>query len=249
MTTTTPLTTTTKADAETWLHRVTALLAKAESTDFEEERDALFAKAQELMARHAIDDAMLAARGRGASETVESEVVVISAPYASAKSALLGAVACANQCRVVRGSGGAGTQRCVVFGHPADLAGVRTLYAALSVHAVRAMLRAPLPPNDTPRRFRHSFLIAFTSRIGERLRASAASARQEAEATAGPGVGVVLASRSKAVSDAVSLAFPRLRFTRVSSSSSAGASHGRAAADRAGLGQSGLEGTRRALPS
>ena len=40
-------TTATSTD-ETWINRVNALLAKAESTEFEEEAEALMAKAQEL---------------------------------------------------------------------------------------------------------------------------------------------------------------------------------------------------------
>ncbi|RST20878.1 bifunctional 3'-5' exonuclease/DNA polymerase [Streptomyces sp. WAC04770] len=44
------------------LTRIRALLAKAEATGFPEEAEALTAKAQELMARHSIDEALLAAR-------------------------------------------------------------------------------------------------------------------------------------------------------------------------------------------
>jgi Protein of unknown function (DUF2786) len=44
------------------LERVRALLAKAESTEFAAEAEALTARAQELMARHSIDYALLAAR-------------------------------------------------------------------------------------------------------------------------------------------------------------------------------------------
>ncbi|MFD0330099.1 DUF2786 domain-containing protein [Streptacidiphilus monticola] len=50
------------------LGRIRALLAKAESTDFPEEAEALSAKAQELMARHSIDAALLSARS-GRAET------------------------------------------------------------------------------------------------------------------------------------------------------------------------------------
>ncbi len=39
--------------------RIAALLDKAESTSYPAEADAFMAKAQELMARHAIDEAML----------------------------------------------------------------------------------------------------------------------------------------------------------------------------------------------
>lgn len=235
-------------DPDPWLSRVESLLAKAESSEFPAEAEAFFAKAQALMARHTIDDAMLAARGRRATDPVEREVVVVPAPYAGAKAALLSNVAAANGCRVVVADGSKGGQRCVVIGHASDLAKVRTLHAALSVHAVRSMVAADVPPFDTPRRFRHAFLIAFAFRIGERLEEAAAAARADAEASTGPGVALVLADRSAAVDAALTEAFPNLRTKTVSTSSAAGAQHGRAAADRAGLGQPGVRsGTRRQL--
>lgn len=232
---------------ETWLNRVQGLLAKAESTEFPDEREALLTKAQELMARHAIDDAMLAAAGHQPGDTIESETLEVRAPYATAKAALLGTIAQANNCRCVMTSKGNGNQSCVIVGHASDLASVRSLYAALSLHAVRTMLDAALPPQETPRRFRHAFLLAFTSRIGERLRAAASSAQAQAEAQSGPGVGLVLADRSAAVTDAFREAFPRVRNARLSHSSFAGAAHGRSAAERVGLGQTGLGGNVRAI--
>lgn len=238
---------TTPPTTETWLNRVNALLAKAESTEFPEEAEALMAKAQALMARHAIDDAMLAAAGRDPAERPETEVVVVEAPYATAKAALLSTVASANHCRCVMGPAGGGAQRCVIVGHPADLANVRTLFAALSVHAARAVMAAEVPRYDTPRRFRHAFLLAFTDRIGERLRAAAAAAEREAAVEAGTGVAVVLADRAGAVDQAFREAFPHVRTARFSSSSGAGAASGRAAADHAGLNQAGLGGSRRRL--
>lgn len=235
-------------ETETWLSRVEALLAKAESSEFEAEAEAFFAKAQALMARHAIDDVMLAARGRQASDAVAQEVVLVPAPYAGAKAALLSNVARANGCKAVVAGAPRGGQRCIVVGHASDLANVRTLYAALSVHALRSMLAAEVPAYDTPRRFRHAFLISFAFRIGERLEEAAAAARAEATATSGPGVALVLADRSAAVDAALAEAFPDLRTRAVSSSSAAGAQHGRRAADRAGLGQPGVRsGTRREL--
>lgn len=50
------------ADEPRMLTRIRALLAKAEATGFPEEAEALTTKAQELMARHSIDEALLAAR-------------------------------------------------------------------------------------------------------------------------------------------------------------------------------------------
>lgn len=234
---------------EAWMSRVLGLLAKAESTDFPDEAEALVAKAQELMARHAIDDAMVAAAGRrgAAAPEAETETVVVEAPYATAKAALLATVAAANRCKAVLGAEGGGRQRCVMVGHPAELASVRTLFGALAVHAARTMVAEPVPAFDTPRRFRHAFLLAFSARIGERLRAATASAEQEATAASGPGVGLVLADRQAAVERAFRDQFPHVRTATFSASSVAGARRGRAAADRAALGQHGIEGRHRGL--
>ena len=65
------------------LDKVRALLAKAESTEFEEEADALTAKAQELMARHAIDQAMVAAVT--SSEEPGGRRIGVGDPYAQSK--------------------------------------------------------------------------------------------------------------------------------------------------------------------
>lgn len=126
--------------SETWLRRVQALLAKAESTEFPAEAETLLAKAQELMARHAIDEAMLRSTGSTRRADVVSETVVVEPPYASARSALLGAVARANDCRLVMARSGRGAQHCVLVGHRSDVDGSITLFAALSLHATRSML-------------------------------------------------------------------------------------------------------------
>lgn len=236
-----------------WLGRVQALLAKAERTEFPQEAEALLAKAQDLMARHAISEAMLQARqarSGGPAETVTSLRVVVDAPYAGAKRTLLGAVAAANGCRTVYLAGAAGGgQPCQVFGHPSDLVNVETLFASLSLQAVRAMVAAPVPPGDTPRRFRHAFLLAYAARVGQRLREAGEAARAEAraEATHGSEVAVVLARRDDAVDRALRDAHPRTRSARSTASSGAGWRSGRSAADRAGLGQRGLGSAGRAL--
>jgi hypothetical protein len=241
----TPPSSSTNPAADAWLDRVSALLAKAESTEFPDEAEALLAKAQELMARHAIDEAMLARSGRGPREEVTSRSIVVAPPYAKAKASLLGAVAQANDCRVVMG-GGTGTNVCIAVGHPTDLDAVESLFGALSVHAVRTLLFAEVPPGDTVRRFRHSFLLAFAGRIGERLRTARRVAESEATAAAGAGSGVavVLADRADAVDRAFREAFPQVRTMRTSSSSAAGRVHGRRAADAAGLGHRSVDGNR-----
>jgi hypothetical protein len=240
------------APTQTWLSRVQALLAKAESTEFPDEAEALVAKAQDLMARHAISEAMVAAeraRHGSPSDRVTSRRVVVTAPYASAKRTLLGAVANANGCRCVSLGEARGGRPCQVFGHESDLDNVETLFASLSVQAVRAMVTAAVPPGDTPRRFRHAFLLAYATRIGQRLHEAGAAARSEAlRDDADPTrLSLALRDRDAAVDEALRDAYPRTRTARATATSGAGWSSGRRAADRAGLGQRRIDSSTRSL--
>jgi hypothetical protein len=83
------------------LERVRALLAKAESTTFPEEAEALSAKAQELMARYSIDRALLEATSGLGVDDVSGRRLLIDDPYAKEKSLLLAEVAGANRCKAV----------------------------------------------------------------------------------------------------------------------------------------------------
>lgn len=235
----------TPTPSDAWLRRIHALLAKAESTEFPAEAETLLAKAQELMTRHAIDEAMLQASGTMDREQVVSETITVEPPYAGPRSSLLGGVARANACRLVVVESANGTQRCVLVGHLSSISRTTTLFAALTMHATRAMLSAPVPPSDTPRRFRHAFLLAFASRIGERFDEANRTARAQFEGTAASGrsLAVVLRDRSDAVDDAFAQLFPHTRIVRSRGSSSAGFRSGRAAADRAELGGSAFKGT------
>ncbi len=112
------------------LERIRALLAKAESTEFDEEAEALTAKAQELMTRHSIDAALLAAHveGRRARERPVARRIGVDDPYAQAKAFLLAQIAEAATCRVVWSkSFGFAT----VFGFEGELTSVELLYTSL----------------------------------------------------------------------------------------------------------------------
>ncbi|MGH3444535.1 MAG: DUF2786 domain-containing protein, partial [Nocardioidaceae bacterium] len=89
----------------TALRRVRSLLAKAESTEFDEEAEALSAKAQELITRHALDRLLEradtgASTGTG-SAAVRNRRIWLDAPYLTAKAILVQTVAEANRCRSV----------------------------------------------------------------------------------------------------------------------------------------------------
>ncbi len=217
------------------LHKVTSLLAKAESTNFPSEAEALTAKAQELMTRHAIDRAHVEAR-HGETPQVCGRRVGIDDPYAGARYLLLSAVADANRCRAVW------TRQwwfSTVFGDEGDLDAVELLYTSLLVQATRSMVAEPRPAAGrsaagSTRSFRQSFLVAFARRIGERL-AEAAEAVTAEEATRSTALVPLFAARREAAEAALAAAFPDLRTTRMSARNAAGWHAGVRAADRAQL--------------
>ncbi|GHB00310.1 hypothetical protein GCM10010392_29010 [Streptomyces clavifer] len=228
------------------LTRIRALLAKAEATGFPEEAEALTTKAQELMARHSIDEALLAARTH-AGGTPGACRIGVDAPYESAKAILLDAVASANRCRAVWNSDLGFT---TVVGFEPDLEAVELLFTSLLVQGTAAMTKAEAGQRAGGRKrtktFRQSFLMAYAQRLGSRLAAD--TARVTAAADTGdragrggeaPAQGLlpVLAARDVAVTDAAERMFPRTTTSRVRGATDAeGWGHGTAAADRASMG-------------
>jgi hypothetical protein len=225
------------------LNRIRALLAKAESTEFPEEAEALTIRAQELMARYRIDAAVLAAgTGPAGRDGPGGRRLFVDSPYEPAKVTLVNVVARANRCRAVQHPQ---LGLVTVVGFPADLDAVELLFTSLLVQGTTAMVAAG-PKRDRygrsrTRAFRHAFLASYAGRIGERLREAARWAEREAgqEAAAGvPGTSLlpVLAAREQAVEDAVSEMFPRLACRPGTSISDyEGWAAGRAAADTAAL--------------
>lgn len=223
------------------LHKVRSLLAKAESTTYPDEAEALSAKAQQLMDRHAIDRAML---GEGSRAGPEGRTLLVESPYARPKFQLLTELARANRCRAVLD-----TDRNVatVIGFPDDQATVELLYTSLLVQGTRAMLQAGTSSRTRSRAFRQAFLVAYASRIGQRLRQAAAATVSEAVRDHGEELLPVLRSREVAVEDELASAFPHLRRMRVTASDPAGYAAGHAAADRARLGGQEVRGRVRRL--
>lgn len=218
-----------KGDAR-MLGRIRALLAKAEATGFPEEAEALTAKAQELMARHSVDEALLDARAP-AKDTPGACRIGVEPPYEQAKAVLLDAVATANHCRAVWNEPFAFS---TVVGFEGDLAAVELLYTSLLVQAQSAMAKAEAAQRAGGRKrtktFRQSFLAAYAHRVGDRLRTAA-------EAPVTDDLLPVLASREVAVTDRMERMFPRTTTTRLRGvSDEAGWTEGARAADRAQVG-------------
>ncbi|WP_406438899.1 DUF2786 domain-containing protein [Streptomyces sp. NBC_00631] len=218
--------------ASRMLTRIRALLAKAEATGYPEEAEALSAKAQELMARHSVDEALLAA-GAPAPDTPGACRIGVEPPYEQAKAVLLDAVATANHCRAVWNEPLAFS---TVVGFEADLEAVELLHTSLLVQATHAMTKAEAAQRAGGRKrtktFRQSFLAAYAHRVGDRLRAAAQSAVAETEAP--QALLPVLATREIAVTDRLNQMFPATTTTRLrGTTDEAGWTEGTRAADRA----------------
>ncbi|WML81679.1 DUF2786 domain-containing protein [Streptomyces sp. VNUA74] len=220
------------------LARIRALLAKAEATGYPEEAEALSAKAQELMARHSVDEALLSAHAP-APDTPGACRIGIEAPYEQAKAVLLDAVADANHCRAVWNEAlGFST----VVGFESDLEAVELLHTSLLVQAEAAMTKAEAAQRAGGRKrtktFRQSFLAAYAHRAGARLRAAAEAATAEAGGSGDVDLLPVLASREVAVTDRLERMFPETTTTRLrGAGDAAGWTEGTRAADDAEVGR------------
>ncbi|WP_195730829.1 DUF2786 domain-containing protein [Streptomyces albidoflavus] len=223
-----------EAPEDRMLGRIRALLAKAEATGYPPEAEALTAKAQELMARHSVDEAQLSAGRSGGADAPGARRISVDPPYETAKAILLDAVARANRCQAVWNEELAFS---TVVGHEADLEPAELLYTSLLVQAATAMSRAEAAQLAGGRKrtktFRQSFMLAYAHRLGDRL---AETARAATETLAAADLLPVLAGRDLAVTEETRRLFPRTTTTRVRGADDrAGWDDGTRAADRAGV--------------
>jgi hypothetical protein len=228
------------------LARVRALLAKAESTTFPEEAEALSAKAQELMSRYSLERIVVestASADRGCNpHSAAARRLWLDNPYVAAKAMLVGAVAEANRCRTVLSEKLGFT---TVLGDEVDLEIVELLSTSLLVQATRAMVSAGSQTSRTgrsrTRSYRQSFLLAYATRIGERLN----TARDAGTAAVADPARLlpVLAARERVVDELFESMFPQSVARSFSVGNAAGWHAGRVAADLAVL------DTRRAVAS
>lgn len=227
----------TTSERDPLLERIRALLAKAESTNFEQEAMAFTTKAQELITRHAIDSAMLADAEGTAGEEPSIIRVPLDPPYWDAKGLMLQIVAERTRCRALMMSG---LNMSRVVGYPADLEAVEMLFTSLLIQAQTALVQAgrSAPPGTRTRStsYRSTFLVAYAGRIGERLAEINAAVASDVTETRGDSFLPVLRAREDAIDD-----YMNERYGDSSTKSVRGGydpaatAHGRMAADSAQL--------------
>lgn len=235
------------------LQTIRALLAKAESTTYPEEAAALTAKAQELIAAHAIDLALIEEKtGRG---DVSTRIIFIPAPYPKEKYVLLGGVAQANGCRAILGlddeqfkdmvrSGEMFSRdgnHATLVGYESDLDSVELIFTSLLVQAVNIMLshgkQVDVSGRNRTKSFRRSFLNGFAWTVSSRLEEARSMAAETATSMAGSSsVLPVLASRRASVDQAVNEKFSKLSRLKTSVSNYDGIAAGNHAGNHADLG-------------
>lgn len=233
------------------LSRIRGLLAKAESTEFPHEAEALTAKAAELIAKYGIDQALLKTDD-GAPPTPGDRRIMVQNPYGRDKADLLGVVARGLRCQAIQQVVPGGL-RLHLFGYAADLDRVELLYTSLLMQQATALAAAEphRPWGESLQAWKRSWMHGYAIAIQERLKAAERHAEQVAErdraAESGPSVALVLADRNDRVAQLVADTYPKLRTARRRLSGSGGWD-GMAAGRRANLGGTGVgSGAGRAL--
>lgn len=233
------------------LERIRKLLAKAERAATPEEAVAYTDKAVQLMARHGVDMALLAAAEPGRDE-IGATRVELADPYTAGKARLLGWTAVALRCRAVLHQAAGGRVAAVtVFGFATDRERVEVLFTSLLLQAAGELARGrPGRAGESVAAYRRSWLHGFAVSVHRRLSAAESAAESAADrreaGAGGPRADLVLADRRERVERAYADAFPVLGRGRPPALSGTGFSAGAEAGERADLGARSVPG-RRAL--
>lgn len=248
--------------------KITALLAKAESTQFEDEADALIAKAQNLRQQYRIDSVL--EDFEDSAEDIIALRVRIKGPWVKHQHTLLGSVACPN--------GGAAVLLsdfgiCTVMATRDDAEHIVDLYNSLNRQRAWFMKNsdgAKLAAQDgETSSYRRSFILAYASKIHQLLHeANTEAAKEQQEAAKQSSTSgekavnersyeivsralPVLARRQAASEEALDDLFPNLSSMNLSANHTRGIIDGVDAAEKSHLGgdKSGIHTGRNELAS
>jgi hypothetical protein len=229
------------------LDTVRKLLAKADGAGTPEEAEIYTAKAVEMMARHGIDEALLAARldpGAPGRDEIGTSHIAMADPYSAGKARLLAWTASALRCRVVLHQAGGGRVAGVtVLGFASDRERAELLYTSLLLQAGTQLAGARSRwAGESVAAYRRSWLHGFAVRVHRRLVEAEAEAAAEAttrpsSAAEGRSVALVLADRTARVDHAYAETFPQVARARRTTLSGSGFAAGDRAGARADLGR------------
>lgn len=230
------------------LERVRNLLAKAEGTDNEHERDTFMSAAAALMAKYGIEQAMVDTDRQERVTPIDKRFLVeAGGGWAQRRGELIYHVAEALRCKCILNRSRDGGWVVHVFGYPADVERAELLFTSLLLQMASALNRAPIPYHErSPRAYRNSFLLGYINQVRKMLREREAQAVQDVPQDTRTGAEVALRDRSVVLASAVGDVYPKLR-SRKPKYSGGGFAEGREAGRRANLGGTGLENRRRSL--
>ncbi len=211
-------------DTETWLDKIQKLLAKAERTDSQEEAEAFSAKAQELMLRHAIDQATLEAfTGTKRQDKVIEITIPHKGIFRSAQRYMTSRIGKAFGFKTLQLKLG-NTDYAYWIGFESDVRDAEVIAASLLIQAHNAMTRKAEEWKqwgyDKQELYvaRRSFLQTFGETVGKRI----AETRKRVEAEVAAEVGEnkllpVLVSRDEQINVTFQAMYPDVKKGRRSS--------------------------------
>jgi hypothetical protein len=123
------------------LDKIRKLLTKAEGTDNEHEADIFMSKAQELMLKHSIDEAVARQHNPNRKTLIEKRKIDFGRMLGrNDKVSMLGSIAKHHQCRIWHSTGSGGYV--VICGFPEDIDSVEALWTSLCLQADVACAKA-----------------------------------------------------------------------------------------------------------
>lgn len=234
--------------------RIKALLRKAETTT-PEEAEILTEKAEELMLKYGIDQALLNARSTGDKERIQKLKIPLKGIYAKAYMDMMHSIAMAfGNVRAFFTQWKQSDVDYTIVGFESDVSQLQVLLTSLQLQAVVALdawVKSIDMSNYTPMekfKARRTFIKAFGNGAATRITKARASAVKDAESTT-PGAELVLRDRMLAVDDFMKSNVGKLRSSKRREKSGGwdASSAGYAAGKNANTGERQVNAGRRAI--
>lgn len=250
------------ADRESMIRKVQALWALADDpSNTNEARDAALTKARDLMAKYQIDEIVVQEKS-GQREAIVMKSIRITkdgkaAKFEDQRKALAAIIARENRCRcvieyknetanIVTGKKIAGGFFITTVGYESDTKTVEDLYWMIAMQMLESALEEAVQTVN----YQANFASGYVDRINQRLKEIHRRVETMAEGMEGGGMALVLVDRSKAVEQQFQSLFPNLKTVKASKKYNYDPNaheRGAAAANRADLGQTKIEGGRKEL--